>query len=70
MRFVATRPLDTSRARSVMIGEYLCFCFATGMSVLDGGEEGADDCDVPLFELELSASVDVVGGDDPRGEGF
>ena len=40
------------------------------MSVPDGGDEGAEDWLVPLFELELSKSVDVAGGDDPRGEGL
>jgi hypothetical protein len=40
------------------------------MSVPDGGDEGADDWFDALLELELSRSVEVVGGDDPNGDGF
>ena len=42
------------------------------MSVLDGGDEGAEDWLEALLELEFSRSVEVlvVGGEDPRGDGF
>ena len=38
--------------------------------MLDGGDEGAEDWLDALLELELSTSVEVVGGEDPRGDGF
>ena len=40
------------------------------MSVLEGGDEGAEDWLDALLELELSRSVEVVGGDDPRLDGL
>jgi hypothetical protein len=40
-----------------------------GMSVLDGGDEGAEDW-LCFPELELSKSVEVAGGEDPNGDGF
>lgn len=40
------------------------------MSLSDGGDEGAEDWLDDLLELELSTSVEVVGGEEPNGEGF
>ena len=41
-----------------------------GISTLDGGDEGADDWLAALPVLELSVSVELVGGDEPNGDGF
>lgn len=41
-----------------------------GISVLEGGDEGAEDWLCLLVELELSKSVEVAGGEDPSGDGF
>ena len=37
--------------------------------MLEGGDDGAEDW-LCLLELELSKSVELAGGEDPRGEGF
>ena len=54
---------------SEMTGEKF-FGFFSGMSVLDGGEEVADERLDSLLELELSMSDELVGGEEASGEGF
>lgn len=70
-RLTGLRPRDKFPDLSEgMTGEYLLFCLLGGMSVPEGGDEGAEDWLEALLELEFSTSVEVVGGEEPRGDGF